>query len=75
MSKSLDFHCFNSSGFRYIPLPNALSTIFLPLRSAVALLNTSSFTFFELEFCGLVLLLNSQYFLANGFVYHFPYSH
>ena len=37
--------CFNFLSFENIPLSNALKTISLPLRSAIALFNTSSFTF------------------------------
>ena len=82
MSESLDCSdcsdCFNSSGFKNISLSNDLNTISLPLISAIALFNTSSFTFFDLEFGGLVSLSNSLICFEKWFdkwFHHLPYSY
>ena len=66
----------NFLSFDIIPISNALNTIFLPLRTAIALLITSSFILFMLElFCGFLIVLNSLIYLENAFVLHFLFTY
>ena len=58
----------NFLSFDIIPISNALNTIFLPLRSGIALLITSSFILFMLEFfCGFLIVLNFLIYFGKWF--------
>ena len=58
----------NFLSFDIIPISNALNTIFLPLRSGIALLITSSFILFMLEFfCGILIVLNFLIYFGKWF--------
>ena len=59
--------CFDYLSHENNPFSNALDTISLPWSSTIALFNTTSFTFFELESCGLASLSNSLIYFAKWF--------